>query len=829
MKTRNILGALATIGVALSVAQGIGAQSFIARPERLPAVGRSVVTVDDSLALRMNPANLGFMQGAELRWRGVLLRDDARAPWQGNAISLGVPLPFGLAVGAEFDMALPPVDIPFAPNTDYQWLTLGGAFGDHEKAAIGFSWQRSWSSNPYYDDFSSFSIGLSYRPWDVLGASFVAEQITGPRSRLGARINPLLHFAAAVRPFGTRSLELTIDGRYETDVDTWAPEAVLAIDMPFGQINATGAWLPNSKPGGNRQWAVTAGAALDVSGASGSMQVEASALMGNAWARQALAGGYASVAFRGWRTKTGLDFHYARRIRIESTPNARGHVALLRHLWALAKDPMCTAVVLEVRARPAASLARAEELRDAIGYLQQNGKPVLCHMEDAGGSALFVCSAATKSLINPAGGIRFAGLSSTYLYFKGLLDKLGIKAEFIRIGKHKSAPERFTRTGPTETAKRNSIELLYQFERGLVDGIAEGRGLDPAQVRKGINGGPYVASEAIAVDFVNGAAFDDQLGKELDEVMGGSTAIVDSPFAKQQPETFGVGRSLAVVYVDGDMVDGRSKTIPILGIKLAGSYTLADTLEQLRFSPTVGAVVLRIETPGGSAMAADVVWRQVELLAKVKPVIVSMGSVAASGGYYIAAPATEIYANPLTITGSIGIFYGKADIQGLMNKIGVDVTVYKTGPRADAESMFRPYTDDERRVLSEKVRQFYDVFIGRVAEGRDLSVADVDKVGQGRVWTGLQASQNGLVDHLGGLRQAMDKARKLGDLDDNAPVIQLPKIKTSLLGMLLGVEGIHASADLPAPFKAIGRALAPFAVHAGDKPWARLEVTEISP
>ena len=823
------LGVVAAVSVVLSMASTTGAQSFVSRPERLPAVGRSVVTVDDSLAVRMNPANLSFMPGAELRWRGVLLRDDARAPWQGNAISLGIPLPFGFAIGAEFDMALPPTDIPFVPNSDYQWLTLGAAFGDHEKAAIGFSWQRSWSSNPYYDDFGTFSIGLSYRPWDVLGFSFVADQINSPTSRQGVRLDPLLHFAGAVRPFGTRSVELTIDGRYVADANAWAPEAVLGVEVPFGQLNATGAWLPNSTPGGERQWAVTAGAILDVSGATGSMQVEASALMGNAWAHQALNGGYASVGFRGWRAETGLDFHYARRIRIEETPDARGHVALLRHLWALTEDPMCTAVVLELRTRPAASLARAEELRDAIEHLRQKGKPVLCHMEDAGGSSLFVCSAATKALINPAGGIRFAGLSAQYLYFKGLLDKLGIKAEFIRIGAHKSAPERFTRTGPTETAKQDSIELLYQFERGLVDGIAEGRGLAPAQVRESINNGPYVASEAVAVDFVNGTAFDDQLGKELDAVMGKRTAIIDSPFASHVPERFGVGRSLAIVYVDGDMVDGRSKTIPFLGVKLVGSYTLADTLEQLRHSPSVGAIVLRIETPGGSAMAADVVWRQVKLLAEVKPVVVSMGSVAASGGYYIAAPATEIYANPLTITGSIGIFYGKADIQGLMNKIGVDVTVYKTGPRADAESIFRPYTEDERRVLSEKVRQFYEVFIGRVAEGRHLSVAAVDKVGQGRVWTGQQASQNGLVDQLGGLRQAMDKARHLGNLNDDAPVIQLPTLKTSLLGMLLGIEGIHSGAELPPSFKAIGRALAPFAVHAGDKPWARLEVTEISP
>lgn len=823
----KVRAALAGAALAALPAQTASAQSFVALPKRLPAVGRSVVTTDDSLALLVNPANLSHMPAGELRWRGVLLQKNASVPWQGNALTLGLPLPFGLAVGAGFDMALPPSELLGLPTEDYQWLTLAASFGNPDSASIGFSWQRSYSSNPGYDAFSGFTIGLNYRPWDALGVAFVAEDLNTPTSSSGARLNPFLHFAAAVRPTGTQELELTVDGVYQANVNEWGPQAMLSVGVPFGKLSATGAWLAN--PGGDREWLVTAGTSLNVSFARSSIQTEAHALLGDAVSPETLDGGYASVGFRSFRSTPSVDLSYARRIRIESTPGARSHVALLRQLWSLAEDPSCNAVVLEVRSPPAASLARAEELRDAIRLLQQRGKPVLCHMESAGGNALFVCSQAKQVLINPAGGVQFAGLSARYLYFKSLLDKLGIRAEFIRIGKHKSAPERFTRTGPTETAKRNSIELLHQFETGLVDGIAKGRGLPPAQVRTSLIEGPYVASEAEAVGFVNGTAFDDQLGQRLNKLVGHRVKLVDSRLAPKEPATFGMGRSIAIVHVDGDMVDGRSRTVPFLGMRFSGSYTIAETLERLRGNPSVGAVVLRVDTPGGSAMAADVIWRQVERLAGAKPVIVSMGSVAASAGYYISAPATEIYANPLSITGSIGIFYGKADIQGLMNTIGVDVTVYKTGPRADAQSIFRPYTESERHVLRQKVQQFYDLFVGRVAKGRDLSVAQVDAVAQGRVWTGSQALNKGLVDHLGGLRQAMDKARALAGLDEHAPVVQLPVLRSSLIGRLLGVEGLNTDSPLPAQMLGLVQALVPFAVHAGDKPLARLEIAEIEP
>jgi protease-4 len=227
-------------------------------------------------------------------------------------------------------------------------------------------------------------------------------------------------------------------------------------------------------------------------------------------------------------------------------------------------------------------------------------------------------------------------------------------------------------------------------------------------------------------------------------------------------------------------------------------------------------------------MAADVIWRQVQLTARIKPILVSMGSAAASGGYYIAAPATRVYANPLSITGSIGIFYGKADVSELLRKIGVSVEVYKTAPRADAESIFRPFTDDERVELERKVAQFYDMFLGRVAEGRRLTKQQVDLVGQGRVWTGEQAFHRKLVDEIGGMRQVLAEARKLADLSEDAPIVEMPD-ESSLLGRLINAAGAQTKEPtlLPPQMLEMARAVAPFAFHPSDKPLARIELTEI--
>ncbi|MGH7270923.1 MAG: signal peptide peptidase SppA, partial [Polyangiaceae bacterium] len=293
------------------------------------------------------------------------------------------------------------------------------------------------------------------------------------------------------------------------------------------------------------------------------------------------------------------------------------------------------------------------------------------------------------------------------------------------------------------------------------------------------------------------------------------------------------------LYLDGDIVDGRSRRIPLLGAHLVGSYSMADTIKKLRDDPSVHAVVLRIESPGGSSMASDVIWRELVLLGKKKPLIVSMGSVAASGGYYVASASHDIYALPLTITGSIGIFYGKADLSGLLSKIGITVDTYKTAPRADAESMFRGFTPDERRELAHKVGQFYDVFLDRVSQGRGMTKDEVDAVGRGRVWVGQEAIEKHLVDHLGGLRDALAAAREAAGLPNDAPIIEEPEESSSLLEKAFDLatgqtrEAREATSTLanalPSGIRGLARALAPLFVYASDEPLARMEWVDPGP
>jgi protease IV len=245
--------------------------------------------------------------------------------------------------------------------------------------------------------------------------------------------------------------------------------------------------------------------------------------------------------------------------------------------------------------------------------------------------------------------------------------------------------------------------------------------------------------------------------------------------------------------------------------------------------------VLRVESPGGSSMAADVIWRQVQLTARVKPVIVSMGGYAASGGYYIAAPGTRIFANPSTLTGSIGVYYAKADASQLLDRIGVDIEVYKSTEQADAEALYRPFTASERTALERSLQQFYDMFLERVGSGRKLARDEVDKIAQGRVWTGEQARQNGLVDELGGLRQALEYARRVTDLPEHAPIIELPTIHSSWLGRLLGIPGVSDSKEtaigelLPADVRRIASSLVPFLMYSSHVPLMRLDFVAVPP
>ncbi len=819
---------IVVVATALGLATTASAQE-IQRPLRLPTFGKNLVSIDDTGALVTNPANLAFMPGAELRWSSAYLDEAARVPWQGHAVALGFPLPIvPIATGVRLDLIDPPHS---ALHAEYQWLTWGMSLAASDTASMGFSLQKAYSTDTQYDNLKSWSFGFTSRPHDAFGIGFVAHHINAPHTRSGGELRPAYDVALSIRPLASRIVELGLESRYvDESSGYWVPRATLGVDIPpLGRLRADASVVDPEKVVREREWLATAGLEIDFNGPMGSTAIAAGTMIGDALGPRSKSRPQANltldIALRSWREPVGLDApRLAARVRIESTPGTREHVALLRSLWRYADDPAVDAVVLELRTAPAGSLARVQELRDAVSLLRQSGRKVVCHLEDASGSALYLCAAADKILLNPAGGLRFAGLRSQSFYFGSLLEKLGIRAEFVRIGDHKSAPESFIRQSATEVAKADKIDLLQQVEKQLVAGVAAGRKATPERVRELLATGPFVASEAKQANLIDDYAYDDQLEEAVEEAVGHPVFLGEAPPGERAPEHYGAVPGVTIIYVEGDMIDGRSSTVPLLGMKVAGSYTIAEAIRNARKDELTGAIVLRVETPGGSSLAADVIWREVQLAARVKPVIVSMGGMAASGGYYVASAGSRIFANPLTITGSIGVFYGKADVSGLLKKIGVNVETYKTAPHADSESLFRPFTEEEREELAKKVGQFYDLFLSRVAMGRGMETAAIDKVGRGRVWTGEQALAHGLIDELGGLRAALRYAREAAGLPEHAPIRELPPPDESLIGRLLGIPGVNGAVlPLPLGLDDVVQALGPFVIHAGDKPLARLE------
>lgn len=850
MNDRARAVALGLTAGALLVASQAGAQTISHAeelgPTRLPAYGRSLVTVEDTTALVQNPANLALLQGGELRWQGYYLDEAVTRPAQGHAFSLGGAVPEAhLGAGFRTDFVKPTEAWNGSGDERYAWLTWGLAVGSPDSAAFGLSIQRSYSNESDLHALVAWSAGLTTRPWNALGLGVVAHAFNAPTNEWGGSVDRTFDFGAALRPTGSSAFELGLESRLVNTTSTarpdfWIPRATLDVALPrFGRLRGDFALVDPQERAGAAAWQASVAVALQLSGGQAAAELAAGTVFGDRLGDEAgdrpHLNAFNEIALRAVKTPSSVEApRYAVRVRLEQTPGVREHVALLRELWAIAdEDRAVDAVVLELRAAPGGSLAAIQELRDAIRYLRLRGKRVLCHLEGGGGASLYACAGANRVLLAPAGGLQFAGLKSRQLYFARLLDSFGIRAEFVRIGEHKSAPETLAREGASDTAHADHIDLIQQVERYLVGGVATGRALTVAEVRARVAAGPFTAGEAERAGFIDGVAFDDEIEQRVNELVGRRARLIDlEDLVPRDTGRFGAGRRLALVYATGSIVDGRSRVVPLVGMETLGSYTLAETLRDLREDETVRAIVLRVDSPGGSALASDVMWREIALTADVKPVIVSMGGVAASGGYYVAAPGTRIFASPLTITGSIGIFFGKADVSRLMDRIGVGVESYKTAPRADAESPFRPFTEAERSELERKLRQYYDLFLERVAEGRSLSKEEVDRAGRGRVWTGEQAQQQRLVDELGGLREALDYARRVAHLPRHVPIVELPPQKHTLVGRALGLEGIRGSAgELPVPpgLEPLLRAAGPFLVYAPEQPLALLEMTPLEP
>jgi protease-4 len=806
------------------------AQSALRPTVTVPDPGKGLASADDSSAIVVNPANLAWLPAPELRWTFAWTGDDVSRPIRGSAWSLAAPL-WLFASGLRFDLMAPSVaaPAPFGPSVHgFARWSLAVRSGDAFAFGTTFGW--SVSDDPDLNGLFSVTSGVTVRPASYVSLAAVARDWNRGGNAAGTVTSRAFDLGFALRPLGSRVLEVGAEVAYVQDSNDWVPRAVLGVDVPrVGRLRGDlSVYDPTS---GDAK--VLAMAGLDVN--FDVLQVSAGALFGDALVRQGAAGGfYVGAAMRGYREPGVPKAARVVRLKLTGTPGVRGHTRLLRRLWKLADDPEVEGVVLVMQgAEPASSLAHAEEVGDAFRLLRAKGKKVMCHLEDAGGRSLYACSQADRVVMNPAGGFRFAGLSSSYFYYGGLLKKLGVKADFVRIGAHKLAAESYALPASTEVGKVDHQELVDELERTFLHDVGGGRKIPLTELKRRIAKGPFVAREARDAGLVDSLAFEDELGRAVDEMMGRRSKVVDLATPPKAPDRWRGQPYVCMVYLHGDMVDGESQYIPLIGIRLAGSRTIARALKACRDDGDAKAVLFRIETGGGSSLAADVIVREAILTAKAKPMVVSMGTAAASGGYYAAMAGKTLFANRATITGSIGIFYGKVDLSGLLGKLGVRVESFRSAPRADAESLYRAFTDAERRELGVKVKQFYDAFIGRVVEGRKLTAAEVDAVARGKVWTGEQALVRKLVDRVGGLRQALAEARRLGGLPDDSPIAELPGDDETILGFLLKELGIRLSASggppfpLPPALVDVARAFAPFWVFDGQRPLARVELGEL--
>ncbi|MDR1988610.1 MAG: signal peptide peptidase SppA [Acidobacteriaceae bacterium] len=409
---------------------------------------------------------------------------------------------------------------------------------------------------------------------------------------------------------------------------------------------------------------------------------------------------------------------------------------------------------------------KLQEIRDAIVDFKTSGKPVYAYLEYGGDRDYYVASVADKVFLLPSSPLDMSGVATYEVFLRGALDKFGVYPDLHHIGDYKTASNTFTETTFTPAHREMDEALNRDLFGQIVHGIADGRKQSDAAVRALIDEGPFLPARAREAGLIDEIGYEDEARAALREALGVTAPreLKGEDYAHVSPGSLGLNRGprVGVIYAAGTITEGQSGFDPMNGATV-GSSTLIDAIRAARKDSSLRAIVLRIDSPGGSAAASDAIWHELMLMHDERPnrpLIASMSDLAASGGYYIAAPADAIVAQPSTLTGSIGIFGGKFVMGGLYGKLGASIESTSIGKNAEMNSPARPFNRDETKKIDEQLNAFYQDFVRKVAASRKTTPERIDAIAQGRVWTGQQAKEVGLVDDLGGLETAVAVAKQ---------------------------------------------------------------------
>ena len=437
------------------------------------------------------------------------------------------------------------------------------------------------------------------------------------------------------------------------------------------------------------------------------------------------------------------------------------------------RDERISGVVI-IPSTASAMWGKVQEVRDAVIDFKTSGKPIVAYLEFGAGQAYYLATACDKIFLTPSSPLNLVGIATYDLFVKGLLDLVGVEADMLSAGEYKTAVNLYTETTYTPEHREMSESLNRDMYDQLVDGIAEGRELAPSRVRDVIDEGPFIGSAAVRYELIDALTYEDEVVQELglEEV----PSIVDfESYQAVTEESLGVlpGPRVALIHAEGT-IDFGANTVDVQGTRTTGSQTFVEAVREAGADTSIEAIVLRVDSPGGVAIAADIMWRELKLVSAKKPLVVSMSDLAASGGYYIAAPAHAIVAQPGTLTGSIGVYGGKYVLDGVLEKVGVNVEEITDGSQAGLYAPIGRFSTTARSALQAQMDETYERFLHVVAEGRGMTRAEVDALARGRVWTGQQAFDHGLVDALGGLRSALDLVKVEIGADSETDVVLVP-------------------------------------------------------
>jgi len=771
----------------------------------------SASLTDGPNALAVNPAGLGFQRGLSLMYLHETGpgTDGGFDTADGDGLYLGDRIFgfLGFGIGVEWVRQNPSID---QSSVHYRRTSWALSLGDE---SISLGGVAHVFTRGFMDDRTTWDLGLMVRPVRFASVGFTVRDLFGPSA---AGVPLPRHYVASVgaRPFGDW-LTLAVDGEVLGDENEGIAHGFGSMALGYTGIarvfNGVGVFASvTHRVDGGDPLVIQGGVSLDFDGLGifGTPLVrtksgDAGFLVGatlRAYDVPAV-----EAAPRPKVVQIDLERALASSNELRLFPGEPRDALLdfVAGMEALALDDRVGGAILEVRS-PDLGMGRAFEVRRAMEAFRQRGKKVALLLYQADDATYSLVTAADKVWVTPDAALFVNGFSSDALFFGGTLEMIGVSVDVAKVGAYKNAPDALTRRDATDAQKEVTRSLLDDIWPRYLTQVAAARGMSEERFRGAVDRGILTPAEAIELGLVDEAIYPDQLEERAGALVGEPAHLSrEVPFEHREWTSWGPAPEIAVIPIEGTISAGFSEG-GFGFVQTTGARSVVKALQDAARDPQVRAIVLRIDSGGGDAGGSQLIWRAVTEARTKKPVLAVMSDVAASGGYFAAAAANRIFAAPDTLTGSIGIFWIKPSLEGLLGKLEVGIEREQRGANAGIGDPTRPWTPGEQAAVQQYVDAFYRVFVQSVADGRGLGFDQVDEVARGRVWTGAQAKERGLVDELGGLSDALRAARLAGGLPPDALVrYRVYKPSAGLLQSDAGAwtVGVKATVDLPAPLR----------------------------